>query len=166
MLSTVQKASTFLPHLPYGIYQRNLNLLFLTDNSIKDKQSLLLNLTCQSSSWRRNLNANSNSSQKHGKTETLSTLVLNRMMTTNLSEKRMIKKVAVVGCGAAGLCVLRHLTIPNEDLSDTVNFEAVGFEQAPQIGGTWVYSPSTGYDPYGLPVHTSIYKNLRWVIFF
>lgn len=75
-----------------------------------------------------------------------------------------MQKVAVVGCGAAGLCVLRHLTIPQKkDLlsSDPIRFEVVAFEQAPEIGGTWVYSPETGYDAYGLPVHTSIYKNLR-----
>lgn len=81
------------------------------------------------------------------------------MATTNMPGKGI--KVAVVGCGAAGLCVLRHLTTPKNDLSDLIDFEAVCFEQAPQIGGTWVYSPSTGYDAYGLPVHTSIYKNLR-----
>jgi len=61
--------------------------------------------------------------------------------------------VAVVGAGAAGLCAARHLAA-NPQLRPTV------IEQSRVIGGTWVYSPSTGHDEHGLPRHSSMYQNL------
>lgn len=29
------------------------------------------------------------------------------------------------------------------------------------IGGTWVYTDKTGKDEYGIPIHSSMYQNLR-----
>jgi len=40
-------------------------------------------------------------------------------------------------------------------------FDVSVFEQASCIGGTWVYNENTGSDESGLPIHSSIYKNLR-----
>ena len=68
----------------------------------------------------------------------------------------MVKRVAVIGAGAGGLCSLRHLTAHRE-------IQDVGFEQASQVGGTWVYTESLGKDDHGLPIHASMYANLRWV---
>lgn len=65
------------------------------------------------------------------------------------------KKVAVIGGGAAGLCAARHCTASKVWGGVTV------FEQTSQLGGTWVYTEETGVDRFGLPVHTSMYKNLR-----
>ena len=66
-------------------------------------------------------------------------------------------KVAVVGAGAAGLVALRHL---NTNFNNC-KISAVAFEQSPQVGGTWFYTESTGLDKNGLPIHSSMYKNLR-----
>ena len=65
-------------------------------------------------------------------------------------------KVAVIGAGATGLCCARHLS----RFPDLFNFSV--FEQSKQIGGTWVYSDRIGTDEHGLPVHSSMYENLRY----
>nr|WPH24932.1 flavin-dependent monooxygenase 3C [Chilo suppressalis] len=64
-------------------------------------------------------------------------------------------RVCVIGAGAAGLCAGRHLLAdPSVGLVDIL-------EQTSQLGGTWVYTESTGCNDFGLPIHTSMYKNLR-----
>ncbi len=63
--------------------------------------------------------------------------------------------VAVIGGGAAGLCALRHL------LKKPQVFSAVAFEQAAVVGGTWVYTERVNQDEFGLPIHSSMYKNLK-----
>ncbi|XP_035433179.1 senecionine N-oxygenase isoform X1 [Spodoptera frugiperda] len=64
-------------------------------------------------------------------------------------------RVCVIGAGAAGLCAARHLLVePCVSQLDIL-------EQAPQLGGTWVYTENVGYDDFGLPIHTSMYKSLR-----
>lgn len=65
------------------------------------------------------------------------------------------KKVCVIGAGAAGLCAAKFLSL------DPDSFEFSVFERNNVIGGTWVYTDKTGNDEYGLPIHTSMYKNLR-----
>ncbi|KAJ0177479.1 hypothetical protein K1T71_007488 [Dendrolimus kikuchii] len=64
-------------------------------------------------------------------------------------------RVCVIGAGAAGLCAARHLLV--EPCVSQVDI----LEQASQLGGTWVYTEKTGYDDFGLPIHTSMYKSLR-----
>ncbi|KAG8186358.1 hypothetical protein JTE90_026778 [Oedothorax gibbosus] len=64
-------------------------------------------------------------------------------------------KVAVIGAGAAGLCAGRHL------LAEPDKFQFDIFEQQDGVGGTWRFSAHVGVDQYGLPVHSSMYKNLR-----
>ncbi|CAK1596581.1 unnamed protein product [Parnassius mnemosyne] len=64
-------------------------------------------------------------------------------------------RVCVIGAGAAGLCAARHLLV--EPSVATVDV----LEQAAQLGGTWVYTENVGYDDFGLPIHTSMYKSLR-----
>lgn len=66
-------------------------------------------------------------------------------------------KIAVIGAGSAGLAALRHCT------SDTYDTQVICYEKTDQVGGTWVYREETGLDRYGLPIHTSMYKNLRQV---
>lgn len=68
-------------------------------------------------------------------------------------------KIAVIGAGAAGLAALRHCT------SSTYDDQVVCYEKMDQIGGTWVYREETGTDSYGLPIHTSMYKSLRYDAF-
>ena len=64
-------------------------------------------------------------------------------------------KVCVVGAGGAGLCAARNLTrLPHL-------FQVDVFEQTDNVGGTWVYTPETGTSKNGLPIHQSMYKNLR-----
>lgn len=64
-------------------------------------------------------------------------------------------RVAIIGCGVAGLVTARHVISRPEIYSLTV------FEQTDKIGGTWVYTDETETDKNGLPVHSSMYKNLR-----
>ncbi|XP_014236219.1 flavin-containing monooxygenase FMO GS-OX-like 4 [Trichogramma pretiosum] len=64
-------------------------------------------------------------------------------------------KVCVIGAGAAGLCAARHLA------GDPDTFEFVLFEKSTDVGGTWTYVEEVGRDNYGLPIHSSMYKNLR-----
>ncbi|XP_061166322.1 uncharacterized protein LOC133175230 [Saccostrea echinata] len=66
-----------------------------------------------------------------------------------------VKRVAVIGAGAAGLCSVRHLSA-SPDL-----FSVVCFELSSTIGGTWNYTDNTGKDKNGLPIQSSMYKNLR-----
>ena len=69
----------------------------------------------------------------------------------------MVMRVAVIGAGAAGVCALKHLTArPNL-------FVAVGFEQLGRVGGTWIYTEKVGLDDHGLPIQSSMYKNLKYV---
>ncbi|KZC12907.1 PREDICTED: senecionine N-oxygenase-like [Dufourea novaeangliae] len=64
-------------------------------------------------------------------------------------------KIAVIGAGSAGLAALRHCT------SGAYDCQVICYEKTDQIGGTWVYREEIGVDKYGLPIHTSMYKNLR-----
>lgn len=66
--------------------------------------------------------------------------------------------MAIVGCGAAGLAALKHFTAEGSP------FTCVSYEQTDNVGGTWVYTDRVGKDKYGLPVHSSMYKSLRYMI--
>nr|XP_012224297.1 PREDICTED: flavin-containing monooxygenase FMO GS-OX-like 2 [Linepithema humile] len=63
-------------------------------------------------------------------------------------------KVCVIGAGAAGLCAARHLAA-------NLRYEITVYEQTNEIGGTWVYNEQSGLDENGLPIHSSMYQNLR-----
>ena len=69
-------------------------------------------------------------------------------------------RVCVIGAGAAGLAAARHLT------SELDVFDVRVFEKASRVGGTWVYSENTGIDGRGIPVHSSLYRNLRYSVSF
>lgn len=62
-------------------------------------------------------------------------------------------RVAVIGAGTAGICAAKHALA--HQCSVTV------YEQAKQVGGTWVYTDNIGSDDYGLDVHSSMYKGLQ-----
>lgn len=64
-------------------------------------------------------------------------------------------RVCVIGAGAAGLAIARHLT------SQVDIFNVSVFEQASSLGGTWVFNEDTGTDERGLPIYSSMYRNLR-----
>ena len=70
-----------------------------------------------------------------------------------MSEK--LVRVCIIGAGGAGLAAVRHLT------SQLDIFDVSVFEQASSVGGTWVYNEKTGTDERGLPIFSSIYKNLK-----
>lgn len=63
--------------------------------------------------------------------------------------------IAIIGAGAAGLAAARHASDPKNGIKCDV------FEQAGQLGGTWVYSERTGTDEFGFPMHSSMYKGLK-----
>ncbi|KAK6166661.1 hypothetical protein SNE40_023301 [Patella caerulea] len=66
-----------------------------------------------------------------------------------------MNRVAVIGAGAAGLCALRHLR------AKPSIFQPVAFEIGEKVGGTWVYTDRQGKDENGLPIHSSMYRNLK-----
>ncbi|XP_025208895.1 senecionine N-oxygenase-like isoform X1 [Melanaphis sacchari] len=61
-------------------------------------------------------------------------------------------RVAIIGAGVAGLASARRC-LEND-------FEPIVYERSKIVGGTWVYEERTGLDEFGLPIHTSMYKNL------
>lgn len=63
-------------------------------------------------------------------------------------------KIAIIGAGAAGLAAIKH--------SVDQRFECEAFEQTDKVGGTWNYTDLTEFDANGLPVHSSMYKGLRY----
>ncbi|XP_036380810.1 flavin-containing monooxygenase FMO GS-OX-like 4 [Megalops cyprinoides] len=65
-------------------------------------------------------------------------------------------RVAVVGAGAAGLCAARHILSRQDTFAPPVVYE-----QTKQLGGTWVYEEHVGSYDNGLPIHSSMYRNLR-----
>ncbi|XP_071758340.2 uncharacterized protein LOC139914045 [Centroberyx gerrardi] len=65
-------------------------------------------------------------------------------------------RVAVVGAGAAGLCAARHLLARPGTFAPPVLYELGG-----TLGGTWVYDERVGTHDNGLPIHSSMYRNLR-----
>lgn len=73
-------------------------------------------------------------------------------------EEMKNKSVAIIGCGASGLAALKNFADEN------TQFKCVAFEQTDSIGGTWVYTDDIDRDQYGLPVHSSMYKSLRYIV--
>lgn len=65
-------------------------------------------------------------------------------------------KIAVIGAGVAGLASARRC-LEN-------GFEVVVYERSTRVGGTWVYDERVGLDEFGLPIHTSMYQNLMYVL--
>ncbi|KAJ8416805.1 hypothetical protein AAFF_G00326830 [Aldrovandia affinis] len=65
-------------------------------------------------------------------------------------------RVAVVGAGAAGLCAARHLLSCGETFAPPVVYELTK-----HVGGTWVYEEKVGAYDNGLPIHSSMYRDLR-----
>lgn len=65
-----------------------------------------------------------------------------------------MKQIGVIGGGAAGLCAARHI-LANQGMVPIL------WEQSEKIGGTWNYTPQTGTDKHGLPIHSSMYQNLK-----
>nr|XP_019537915.2 flavin-containing monooxygenase FMO GS-OX-like 6 [Aedes albopictus] len=62
-------------------------------------------------------------------------------------------KYCIIGAGAGGLACARHAL--------DASVEVTVFEQTDRIGGTWVYTDTTGRDQNGVPIHTSMYEGLR-----
>ncbi|KPP71664.1 dimethylaniline monooxygenase-like, partial [Scleropages formosus] len=65
-------------------------------------------------------------------------------------------RVAVVGAGAAGLCAARHLLARQDTFAPPVVYEL-----SKRIGGTWVYEERVGVRNDGLPILSSMYRDLR-----
>lgn len=65
-------------------------------------------------------------------------------------------RVAVVGAGAAGLCAARHFLARQDLFAPPVLFEVTK-----NVGGTWVYEERVGHYDNGLPVQSSMYRDLR-----
>lgn len=66
-------------------------------------------------------------------------------------------KVCIIGAGAAGLCAIRNFARHLD------KFDIEAFEKTNSVGGTWVYNEKREKDEFGLPIHSSMYAQLRWV---
>lgn len=62
-------------------------------------------------------------------------------------------KLAIIGAGPTGLIALRHSLDEGHDCEV--------FEKTDNVGGTWAYTEKTGNDEYGLPIHSSMYADLK-----
>lgn len=70
----------------------------------------------------------------------------------------MIRRVAIIGAGPAGLCAIKQFT----STSSGELFSVQAFEQCAELGGIWVYTNKTKMDEEtGLPVSSAIYQGLR-----
>ncbi|XP_056141217.1 uncharacterized protein LOC130117095 [Lampris incognitus] len=65
-------------------------------------------------------------------------------------------RVAVVGAGAAGLCAARHILARLDSFVPPVVYELTG-----HVGGTWFYEDRIRNYDNGLPIHSSMYRDLR-----
>ena len=88
------------------------------------------------------------------------TLLPGQLFFINKAYEMSQLRVCVIGAGAAGLAAARHLT------SELDVFDVRVYDQASRVGGIWVYSENTGPDERGIPVHSSIYRNLRYSVSF
>lgn len=66
-------------------------------------------------------------------------------------------RVAVVGAGAAGLCAARHILSRPDTFAPPVVYELTE-----HVGGTWFYEERTGSYDNGLPIHSSMYRDLKY----
>ncbi|KAL0869190.1 hypothetical protein ABMA27_007471 [Loxostege sticticalis] len=62
-------------------------------------------------------------------------------------------RVCIIGAGIGGLSTARYLK------AEKINFTLI--ESTKYVGGTWRYDERVGKDENGIPIHTSMYKNLR-----
>lgn len=74
------------------------------------------------------------------------------------SARVMLRRVAVVGAGPAGLCAARHILSRPDGFAPPVVFEL-----SDKVGGTWCYDERVGTYDSGWPVLGSMYRNLRYV---
>ncbi|XP_033728120.1 dimethylaniline monooxygenase [N-oxide-forming] 3-like [Pecten maximus] len=65
-----------------------------------------------------------------------------------------VRHVAVIGAGISGLATLRNL------LSTKQKYIPTCFERGSDLGGVWLYNENTHVDEYGMPVFSSIYRDL------
>ncbi|XP_068213247.1 uncharacterized protein [Palaemon carinicauda] len=65
-----------------------------------------------------------------------------------------MQTIGIIGGGGAGLCAARQVLA-------TGKYVPIVWEQSPGLGGTWRYNPNTGRDENGLPIHSSMYRNLK-----
>lgn len=74
------------------------------------------------------------------------------IMQTNQNKK--VRKIAIVGAGPSGLCCAKNAV--------DFGFDVTVYERNAEVGGTWIYTDRTGNDEYGMPIHSSMYKGLRY----
>lgn len=72
----------------------------------------------------------------------------------SVNHTKRAKKIAIVGAGPSGICCAKNALENGHDV--TV------YERNSEVGGTWIYSDRIGNDEYGQPIHSSMYKGLRY----
>lgn len=71
-----------------------------------------------------------------------------------VNQTKRIKKIAIVGAGPTGICCAKNAL--------EYGHEVTVYERNSVVGGTWIYSDQIGNDEYGQPIHSSMYKSLRY----
>lgn len=81
--------------------------------------------------------------------------MVNQIHTATIAnEKKITLNIAVIGAGPAGLCSARYALEQGHKV--TV------YEQSEEIGGVWYYTDKVGRSNYGFPIHTAMYRGLRY----
>lgn len=62
--------------------------------------------------------------------------------------------IAIIGTGPSGLVSAKYAI--------EQGFNVTVYEQNEAIGGVWWYTDEIGRNKYGIPIHTSMYKGLRY----
>ena len=70
------------------------------------------------------------------------------------SSNKDMKVIGIIGAGASGLCATRNAAA-------SPHLEPIVWEQSEELGGTWRLSEEADVDKNGLPVHSSMYQNLK-----
>lgn len=79
----------------------------------------------------------------------------------NQEDDKSIKRIGIIGGGAAGLATARAFLHANDAKHAHVQFEVTVLEARPSIGGVWKYdSPSTNQQPKSRPMYRNLRTNL------
>ncbi|XP_058807854.1 uncharacterized protein LOC131673684 [Phymastichus coffea] len=74
-------------------------------------------------------------------------------MLYNVAEAK--QRVCVIGAGMSGLAAIKLLRDYPHD------FEPIAFDKNADVGGMWIYTNSTDVDEHGIPIISSLYRELR-----
>lgn len=70
------------------------------------------------------------------------------------SDAKVSLNIGIIGAGAAGLVTAKYCSKDGHNVTI--------YEQNKELGGVWLYTDEVGKNKYGLNIHSSMYKGLRY----